>query len=270
MPPTVDLPLPASDVHDVGPDARAQRGRRQRRVLRQYGLTRRSEVLEVGCGVGRLARELAQIIDEGSYTGFDIAPAAVQWLETNYASKLAHFAFDLVEVTSDRYQIDSPTAAAHFHFPYPSDRFDLVCSFAVFMHMQLDGVANYLREIERVLRPGGRAVLTMLAVHPDERFAPSLGGRRFIEIEPGVFSRHPDKPNASHAFAASLLSTTIADAGLSVVDQVEGSWHGRRCTDPEAAERQLGGDLFVLSPTRRSPAPRSSIQTLTYAHEALA
>jgi SAM-dependent methyltransferase len=41
----------------------------------------------------------------------------------------------------------------------PTGSIDLVFSFDVFVHVEPDGIAQYLAEIERVLRPGGRAVL---------------------------------------------------------------------------------------------------------------
>src|SRR5690606_30971772 len=54
-------------------------------------------------------------------------------------------------------------SAAHFalgaaeELPYPDDAFDLVLSHEVLEHVADDGLAA--REIARVLRPGGRAII---------------------------------------------------------------------------------------------------------------
>ena len=50
---------------------------------------------------------------------------------------------------------------------FPDATFDFVCATSVFTHMLPAGVANYLREIRRVLRPGGRCLATFFVLRSD-------------------------------------------------------------------------------------------------------
>ena len=54
------LPLPDPALHDVGLDDGGQRGAKQVRLLEHVGLAPSTDLLEIGCGLGRLAYELAQ------------------------------------------------------------------------------------------------------------------------------------------------------------------------------------------------------------------
>jgi SAM-dependent methyltransferase len=118
--------------------ASAGRGENQLRLLRHWGLRPSSHVLEIGCGVGRLAYELASFLDaDGRYTGFDVSPTAIDWCNEHYAARLPNFRFDLVEARNVRYNPQGGVNPASLRFPYADENFDVVCAFAVFMHMQL-------------------------------------------------------------------------------------------------------------------------------------
>lgn len=100
-----------------------------------------SRVLENGCGVGAYARALAGLA--GSVVGMDIEEARVR------EAKAAGIPAD---GRSARFSVGVGERLA-----YRSGSFDLVLSNEVLEHVQDDRTA--LREIFRVLRPGGRLVL---------------------------------------------------------------------------------------------------------------
>ena len=144
------LPKPDTSLHPVG-GVSGGRGPNQLRFLEHYGLQPSSRVLEIGCGVGRLAYELAPVLgDTGTYAGFDISPKAIGWLNEHYAPRLPNFRFDLVDARNVRYRPGRGHEAQSVRFPYGDEQFDVVCAFAVFMHMQLPEIAHYLEEIDRV------------------------------------------------------------------------------------------------------------------------
>jgi SAM-dependent methyltransferase len=132
-------------------------------------------------------------------------------------------------------------------FPYPSEHFDVVAAFAVFMHISIEEIANYLTEIRRLLAPDGFAAVTLRAVLPGQQ-PPPARGRDWVPVAAGVYSIFPELEHRSMAYDVSLARETIAAAGLSVVAEIEGSWH-LRPQDPTAGPR-LGADAFVL---RRTP-----------------
>src|SRR6202008_1309564 len=118
------------------------------------------KVLDVGCGIGRLAVALTTYLrPPGAYDGFDVMPAAIRWCR-RISARRPDFRFQLVDLKSDRYRPDGAASAAGFVFPYPDDSFDFVVLASVFTHMLPRDMANYLREIARVMRPGGRCMIS--------------------------------------------------------------------------------------------------------------
>jgi SAM-dependent methyltransferase len=200
-------------------------------------------VLEIGCGVGRLAYELASFLDaDGRYTGFDVAPKAIDWCNEQYGARLPNFRFDLVEARNVRYRPQGGVEAAALRFPYPDGQFDVVCAFAVFMHMQLPEIANYLAEIERVLKPDGFAVATFRSIAAGEQ-PPPTRDREWVKVGDGVYSIFPETPGRALAYDDALVRSTIAGAGLRVEQAVRGKWHRR---PPEGDGPALGADAFVV------------------------
>lgn len=246
------LPRPDTSIHPVGGRTGDARGQNQLAFLRHFGLAPSSRIFEIGCGVGRLAYELAPVLAGGSYVGVDISPKAIGWLNEHYAPRLRAFRFDLLDIRNPRYRPRGAHAASDMRFPYADDHFDVIAAFAVFMHISIEEIANYLAEIRRLLDPSGFAAVTFRAVRPD-RQPPPARGRDWIPVAPGVYSIFPELEHRSMAYDLALIHDTIAGAGLDVVAEIEGSWH-RRPADPAAGPR-LGADAFVL---RRGPVAMDS------------
>jgi len=100
------------------------------------------KVLEIGCGLGT---DGAQFAEAGAfYTGVDLTDAAVE---------LARRRFELFGL-SGKFQ----TADAE-NLDFAKESFDLVYSHGVLHHTPETGKA--IREIHRVLRPGGRAMVML-------------------------------------------------------------------------------------------------------------
>lgn len=99
-------------------------------------------VLEVGCGNGRLYRQLRSEGLAGSYTGIEVSAA-------------------VIDQNRRRHQEATWEAASVYTLPFAGDCFDLCLSLYVLEHLVYPERA--LREMLRVLRPGGRLVL----VFPD-------------------------------------------------------------------------------------------------------
>jgi SAM-dependent methyltransferase len=245
--PFVILPLPPDEsVHDAGPDPQGLRGRRQLAILTDAGLCPDHDVLDIGCGTGRLAYECAGYLVDGSYTGVDVSRPAIDWLRENYASRLPNFHFDHLNVHSDTYQNDAEQTAESVRFPYPDESFDFVCSFAVFMHLLPSAIARYLVETRRVLRPHGRALLTVpIVIDPDlPPFSIGGSGDRTVSVGGGVYATAPGK-NYGMAFDRDLIADLIDVAGLHVATFIP---HTLGAATEVSLVRHLaaGGDALVL------------------------
>jgi len=207
------------------------------------GLGARERVLDVGCGTGRLAAPLLDHLGpEGSYEGFDRDASRIDWCNEHIAPLHPGFRFQAVSVFNSSRQTGT-LPAGELTFPYPDADFDLVFLFSVFTHMLPDGVERYMAEISRVLKPGGRTVITWILLNEeslraleeqhDERrnLAPNARLARFHH-EMGVY-RIVDRsrPEAVVAYDEPFVLESYARHGLEVERPIRyGSWTGREHT----------------------------------------
>jgi ubiquinone/menaquinone biosynthesis C-methylase UbiE len=106
--------------------------------------TAHSAALDFGCGVGRLTQALAAHFEH--VTGVDIAPAMLEQAEgyNRHGERC-------------RYVLNQEN-----RLPMFSDgSFDLVCSQITLQHLPPRHIRSYLRELVRVLRPGGLLVFQL-------------------------------------------------------------------------------------------------------------
>ena len=145
-------------------------------------LTPDEAVLEPGCGTGRMAEPLTRYLGPaGSYDGFDVVSTAVDWCESNIASKHPNFHFRHVDVLNHVYNPEGRLDPEAFEFPYPDEAFDFAFLTSVFTHMRPPEVRHYLGQIRRVLRPGGRCLMTFFLLNEESLDAARAGRakRRF-------------------------------------------------------------------------------------------
>jgi ubiquinone/menaquinone biosynthesis C-methylase UbiE len=108
----------------------------------QFARAKDLAVLEVGCGLGT---DGAQFAKAGArYTGIDLTDAAVE---------LAKRRFELFDLPGTFRVTDAE------RLDFPDNSFDLVYSHGVLHHTP--DTAAAIREIHRVLRPGGKAVVML-------------------------------------------------------------------------------------------------------------
>jgi ubiquinone/menaquinone biosynthesis C-methylase UbiE len=206
-------------------------------------------VLDVGCGVGRIAYALAYYLDErGSFDGFDVMRQLVDWANANLASRRPNFRFRHVDIYNGLYNPGGTLKADTFAFPYPDASFDLITVTSVFTHIQSRELRHYLDEIGRVLAPGGRVASTAFVIN-DESAALIREGKSTQPINiayQGGFIATRRAPEAAVGYADADLRQWLAESGLTMRAMYPGSWCGR----PAGLSYQ---DLLVLE---RSSGPR--------------
>jgi ubiquinone/menaquinone biosynthesis C-methylase UbiE len=116
----------------------------RRALLDQSGLPSDGRVLDVGCGTGSLAVLIAQQHPGITVVALDPDPNALA-----RAVRKARRAGTTI-------QFDQGFGDA---LPYPDEWFDRVFSSMMFHHVAIAERPNVLREIHRVLKPGGRLEL---------------------------------------------------------------------------------------------------------------
>jgi ubiquinone/menaquinone biosynthesis C-methylase UbiE len=122
--------------------------------LQRVTLEKHFTMLDVGCGGGRTIQKLAAIASEGKVYGIDHSATSVAAARGANARWLAE----------DRVDIQQGSVS---DLPFPDGMFDVVT--AVETHYYWPDLIADLREIRRVLKPGGRLVV----------IAETYKGRRF-------------------------------------------------------------------------------------------
>ncbi len=107
-----------------------------------FAATKGLRVLEIGCGVGTDGLQFARA--GAIYTGVDLTEAAIDLARSNFASAGLRGEFRV----ADAEQLD-----------FPDETFDVVYSHGVLHHTP--DIQAALREVHRVLKPGGRAIVML-------------------------------------------------------------------------------------------------------------
>lgn len=184
-------------------------------------------VLDVGCGIGRVARPLTQYLsDKGRYEGFDVVNDGINWCKKHYKTH-TNFNFKYIPLENDLYNLDSNEQAAHFSFPYNDEIFDIVVLTSVFTHMQPEEVKNYFREIARVLKPGGRCFATFFVINNRSESYLNNCTDPFFRYRYGDYFLHNNRvKNANIAYRISFIEDTANTPGLKIHQIHEGWWSG--------------------------------------------
>ena len=203
---------------------------------RLLGDVRGKVVLEIGCGAAQGARWLVE-------AGAVVAAYDVSMGQLRMARRL-----------DERSGVHVPLVQADAQaMPFRSDAFDVVVSAFGAIPFVADS-AGVMREIARVLRPGGSVVFSV--THPTRWAFPDDPGPAGLTVGQSYFDRTPyvevaDGGEASYVEHHRTLGDRVRElvaAGLVLVDLIEPEW-------PEGHEREWG----QWSPLRGRLMPGTAI-----------
>jgi SAM-dependent methyltransferase len=223
--------LPSYLVDGLGPGEFVDVGESVVDILRSEGKLRRGgTVLDIGCGLGRVAIPLQRYLTRGTYDGFDIVPQYVHWAESQITSRSPNFRFRLADIHSSMYNPESVAPPASVTFPYPDNRFTVAVATSLFSHLLPDATVRYFAETARVLRRRGRAVFTFFLLDRVSRQRaetldtyPTFG----YAFEHGLLN-DPQRPEEAVAYDAEWVLQALEEARLTPVLPVHwGRWSGR-------------------------------------------
>ena len=195
------------------------------------GLKPDQKVLDVGCGIGRMALRLVEYLDSrGAYEGFDVVPGGIAWCRKKITPRYANFHFQLADVYNGAYNPNGKHRAAEYRFPYPDERFDFSFLTSIFTHLLPPDVENYLFEISRTLKNGGRCMITFFLLNAESlALIDSKQSGPDFECHFGNY-RVSDRgiPETAVAYDETYILELYAKYGLDVVEPIHyGSWCGR-------------------------------------------
>ena len=169
-------------------------------LIAKLGVTPGQRVLDVGCGIGKPGLRLAKA------TGATVHGISINADQVRQANERA-----AAEGLADRVTFERVNAMS---MPFPDASFDAVLAFESLVHMERP---RALKEIARVLAPGGRLVLTDLTAPQDPHDAADQ------QTKLSSLTRLADYPQL------------IAEAGLVLEELVDVTAH-TRYTVPRISE----------------------------------
>src|SRR5262249_2221315 len=138
------LPHDAAMAEAVGGGDFDGIGRREADFLEECGLREFDAILDLGCGSGRLAKQLGMRFPRLGYTGTDVVQALL-----DRAATLSPAGFRFLRHTD-------------LSLPAPDGSLDFVTAFSVFTHLRPEESYVYLRDAKRALKAGGKVVFSFL------------------------------------------------------------------------------------------------------------
>jgi ubiquinone/menaquinone biosynthesis C-methylase UbiE len=172
------------------------------RNLRELaGITAQDCVLEIGCGLGRIGRELA--------------PLCREWTGADMSAKMLGFARERLKGLANVRLVHLREASLA---GFEDASFDVVYSTNAFPHIDEMDRWRYVEEAWRVLRAGGRIFIDNVGIESDAGWAMFVNdAERFRELE-----RPPYMPRYS---TAAELTAYLGRAGFSRVRaEQRGAW----------------------------------------------
>lgn len=231
------IPLPGEELQaGVGPEKGAEYlgiGQVVRdAILSQTNLSPAGSVLDIGCGSGRMARQFVNHLEPpGRYVGMEIQKRFVDWCNAYIAPANPAFEFYHQDIYNGGYNPKGKVNASEYRFPFEDGSFDAIILYSVFTHLLPEDAANYLREISRLLKPGGYCYSTWYLMTPD------------VDVRYLL----PNAKEGQVGFGFPKCVEIIESAGLRADGFQPGRWNGAR-TD-------IWQDLLWLKRTEDAPEP---------------
>jgi SAM-dependent methyltransferase len=215
----------AKEFHEIGAGLIAE-------MTRGGFIPADSHVLDVGCGLGRLAHALTDHLSpSGAYWGIDVTKSSIDWCTDHYQG-YPNFRFIHANVFNTEYNPKAVAHASDYSFPLDENSIDFIFSTSLYTHLVLRDAANYIKEMGRVLKPGGRTWNTFLLLdeisEPLTRIAQADRPNVHMpwEIEGGLTAT-PQNPEALISFRRTLIEDLHARHGLEIEEIRNGPWSGR-------------------------------------------
>jgi SAM-dependent methyltransferase len=224
--------MPPRRYRLVGAGDFAEVGRRYvEHLVELAGLKQSDDVLDIGCGSGRMAIPLLDFLGPaGSYRGFDIVPDWIRWCEDNVSARNPRFRFTVADIRNRKYNPGGTVDASEYRFPYDSGSFAVAFATSVFTHLMPADVENYIAETARVLEPGGHLLATFFLLGNRSPEGPRAGAAAidFRHRLDGCYVADPALPELAVAYDEDDVRRLLRKHGLELIEPIHrGSWSGR-------------------------------------------
>lgn len=183
------------------------------RLINHFQCTKRSRVLDVGCGQGRLPIGILRVIGEIDYTGIDIDKKSIDWCKQYIEQNNSSFKFKHLNLYNERYNKNGIKIDDSFRFDIAPKSVDIVYLFSVFSHTTEEDMQVYLKEFGRILDDGGKIFFTTFV----EEDVPN------ISINPENYRLKCAGPLHVVRYNKEYLFSLLDESGYFVLEFVQGT-----------------------------------------------
>lgn len=167
-------------------------------------ISKNDKVLDFGCGNGRVYELVAR--SQANYTGVDNSSGLIEQAKNIYPDAKFKFMEDLND--------------------FPDNSFDIILFLAVIHHIPSEDLrAKLLSDLKRVLKPGGKLILTAWDLWSvKDNYKPLIGGDENDILYD--FKNSTGKVLAQryiHVFSKEELDNLVAGVGLKIIDSYQNS-----------------------------------------------
>jgi ubiquinone/menaquinone biosynthesis C-methylase UbiE len=124
-------------------------GRIELDLLKMEGLQPEHTLVDLGCGIGRLAVHVIPTLIGGSYIGIDISQTMLKRAQARIAQAVPNPPCRVTWLKQTTSQ-----------FTLPESSVDMMCAFSVFTHMEHEDSYRYLKDALRIVKPRGRFIFS--------------------------------------------------------------------------------------------------------------
>ena len=217
-------------------------------LKKHVGIDAGHSVLEIGCGIGRDAIPLIDVLgSSGTYLGVDIIKPSIDWCQKHISGKNKNFTFCHFDVRDQLHNSSGKSLTRDISLPIQKESMDRIILQSVFTHMFPYDIKHYLKEFKRVLKKGA-LIYTTVFLYSDEildsarRTNLTPFNLRFeYELIEGILLNDPVYPTGAIAYTEKFINGLLEGSGLFKVRTLNGAWSGYYKVPDD------GQDVLILS-----------------------
>lgn len=219
------------------------------RYFIEFGKLKPSDhVLDIGCGIGRMAIPLTNYLKQGTYNGIDVVPKGIEWCSSTITKKYPNFIFQLADVHNKTYNPHGTVKPSQYTFPFSDNAFDFILLTSVFTHLVPDDAFHYLDEISRMLKAGGRLfsswfLLNAESVRLINEKKSSIAFNFSYNKDPNILIADPTFPEDAIAYSEALIRERFTANHLRLDEK---TYYGKWCNRVDFISFQ---DILVATKT---------------------
>lgn len=200
-----------------------------------------NRILDIGCGTGLLGIAAKPFVESaGTYIGVDIQRGDIEFCRNHYPAET--YEFHHIETQNPVYAPDQNTELTAF--PVAQTSVDLVTALSVWTHFCEEHALFHFKEIDRVLKPGGRAIVTFFLLdefYDENSKQPAARNSKFHQIRQSqlkfqrpaygsdawYYTNTVEIPEDMIGITPKGLDRLLEETSMTLVETYPGNWKNR-------------------------------------------